>query len=180
MPAVEDAIAIARRRILGGEAVRMQEIAAELGVTRVTLHRWVGGREDLLGEALWSLAEANFRAAVRRTRTRGGRRVADVVARFVAGVRAEPGMRVFLEREPELALRVLTTKASPVQARSVQALERLLREEAGAGRLDPPLPFGDLAYVIVRITESFLYADLITGEPAADDAAHRAIAALLR
>ena len=177
----DDAIHAARRRILAGQPVRMQELADELGVSRVTLHRWVGSREELLGEALWSLAHDNFTAAVRATRTRGGRRIADVVGRFIATVNATDGMRILIEREPEYAMRILTTKASPVQARSVAAVEDLLREEQAKGRLTPPMDIADLAYVIVRISESFLYADLITGDRAPDDEKARlAISALLR
>ena len=35
----------------------MQTLARELGTSRFTLHRWVGSRDLLLGEVLWSLAE---------------------------------------------------------------------------------------------------------------------------
>ena len=45
------------------------------------------------------------------------------------------------------------------------AERQLLNDEIAAGQLDPPLPPRDLAFLIVRIVESFLYADIITGEP---------------
>ncbi|MEV0672755.1 QsdR family transcriptional regulator [Mycobacterium sp. NPDC050441] len=45
--------------------------------------------------------------------------------------------------------------------------------------MDPPLPPNDLAYLIVRIVESFLYADIITGEPLEIAKAEQAISALL-
>jgi AcrR family transcriptional regulator len=176
----QDAIGLASRRLLDGTPVRMREVAAELEVSRVTLHRWVGSREELLGEALWALAADNVASAVRATRTRGGRRIADVVGRYVRAVQAAPGIRAFVEREPELAMRLLTTKAAPVQVRSVAVVEGLLREEVEAGEITPPMRLHDLAYVIVRISESFLWADLIAGEVADEAKARQAIVALLR
>jgi AcrR family transcriptional regulator len=153
-PRAAGAVQLARRRILDGRPVRMQELAAELEVSRVTLHRWVGSREALLGEALWSLAAGNLAAAKRATRQTGGARIADMMARFMTAVQAEPGMRAFLEREPELALKILTTNAAPVQSRSVAAVEDLLADAEARAEIEPPMPIPDLAYVIVRITES--------------------------
>jgi hypothetical protein len=100
--------------------------------------------------------------------------------RFISATYAAPFMRQFLEREQEIALRVLTTKTARVQSRVVAAVRDLLTAEAEAGRLELPLAPDDLAYVIVRLAESFTYTDLITGEQPAPDKARRAIAALLR
>src|SRR5262245_27507707 len=52
-----DALRAARRRFLRGQRLDMNELARDLGIGRATLYRWVGGRDQLLGEALWSLAE---------------------------------------------------------------------------------------------------------------------------
>ena len=52
-------------------------------------------------------------------------------------------------------------------------------DQIAAGQLDPPLPPRDLAFLIVRIVESFLYADIITGEPLEVGKAEQAIGALL-
>jgi hypothetical protein len=54
----------------------------------------------------------------------------------------------------------------------VAIVELLLEEELGAGRMRTPLPPHDLATVLVRIAESYAYADLIAGEqPDAERAA---------
>ena len=74
----------------------------------------------------------------------------------------------------------MTTRAGTVQSRLVTAIETFLRDEITAGRLDPPLPPHDLAYLIVRIVESFLYADIITGEQIDIARTEQAIAALVR
>lgn len=173
------AFRIARRWFLAGRRIEMQELAAELGVNRATLFRWVGSRDDLLGEIIWSLAEPTLTHVIEGSPGHGGRRITAAAGRFATLVDQAPFLRVFLRREPERALRILTTRASTVQARMVSAIEALLREEITHGRLDPPLPPPDLAYLIVRIIESFLYADIITGEQLDVAKAEQAIAALL-
>ena len=173
------AFRVARRWFLAGRRIEMQELAAELGVNRATLFRWVGGRDDLLGEIIWSLAEPTLRRVINESSGQGGLRIATAAGRFATLVDQAPFIREFLRREPERALRILTTRASTVQARMVSAIEALLRDEITHGRLQPPLPPPELAYLIVRIIESFLYADIITGEQLDITKAEQAIAALL-
>jgi AcrR family transcriptional regulator len=165
---------------MAGERIEMQAIAEALAINRVTLHRWVGSRDELLCEVLWSLAEPTLQAARGATRRRGGARAASTLERFMTDVLATAYMRRFLEREPEIALRILTTKRTAFQARLVEFMRELIAAEAAAGRLTPPLPIDDLAYLVVRIAESFFYTDIIArGQP--DPAkAGQAIAALLR
>jgi hypothetical protein len=50
------------------------------------------------------------------------------------------------------------------QVRLIGWHEKLLSEEAEAGRLQLPVDLHDVAYVIVRLIESYVYLDLITGE----------------
>jgi AcrR family transcriptional regulator len=179
-PAPLDAFKAARRRFIAGERIEMQALAAEVGVSRVTLHRWVGSRDNLLGEILWSLAEPTLRDARAATRTRGGAGIAEAFWRFMCVVLEAPFMLSFLARESEIALRVLTTKHSPFQARLIAALRDMLAEQTDAGRLDPPMQVDDLAYVVVRLGESFVYTNIIAGGQPDPDKARQAIAALLR
>src|SRR4051812_44544571 len=51
-----DAFNAARRTFLRGDRVDMGVLAGELGVGRATLYRWVGDRDQLLGEVMWSVA----------------------------------------------------------------------------------------------------------------------------
>ena len=175
-----DAFRLARRRFLDGDRVSMGELAAELGTSRVTLHRWVGSRDQLLGEILWSLTMRTLSDARKATRRRGGAGIAEALGRFFDIVHNAPFMRTFLEREPEIALRVLTTKRTPLQSRLVEAVREMLAAEADAGRLEPPMNLDDLAYIIVRLGESFVYTDIITGAQPEPGKARRAIAVLLR
>jgi AcrR family transcriptional regulator len=179
-PTALEAFKLARRQFIRGQRIEMQGLASELGVSRVTLHRWVGSRDGLLGEVIWSLAEPTIRDAQMATRSRGGEGIAETLWRFISATRAAPFMREFLEREQEIALRVLTTKSARVQSRVVAAVRDMLAAEATAERLELPMEPDDLAYVIVRLAESFTYTDVITGEQPDPDKARQAIAALLR
>ena len=160
-----DALAAARRHFLKGERVDMGELAAELGIGRATLYRWVGSRERLLGEVLWSLAEAGVRQARERAEgVTGAERIARFAQHFLELTAASVPVRRFLENEAEAALRILTSKDGVQQQRLIREQEKLIREEVEAGRYEAKLDPADLAYVMVRIGESFLWRDLITGE----------------
>jgi AcrR family transcriptional regulator len=178
-PDALDAFRVARRWFIAGRRIEMQELAAELGVNRATLFRWVGGRDDLLGEILWSLAEPALAAAIGASDGNGAQRITDAMGRFATMVDQADFLREFLRREPERALRILTTRAGTVQARLVGAIDTLLNDEVSPGNLRSPLPLRDLAYLIVRIVESFLYAELITGEEPEIAMAELAVGALL-
>ena len=45
-----DALALAKRKYLAGDRLDIGQLAQELGVNRVTLHRWVGTRDALIVE----------------------------------------------------------------------------------------------------------------------------------
>ncbi|WP_375001267.1 QsdR family transcriptional regulator [Aeromicrobium sp. CTD01-1L150] len=176
----DQALRIARRTFIRGERVEMPALAESVGVSRVTLFRWFGNRDALLATINWTLAEPVLLSARERATGHGGARVAAVMSEFAAVVNAAPFFTAFLRREPERALRVLTTQAADFQARVIGWTSELLREEVAGGHLDPPLPIDDLAFLLVRITESFVYTDSITGNRADSDKVDAAVRALLR
>jgi AcrR family transcriptional regulator len=163
-PTVDDALRIGRRKFLAGERIDMSAVADELGVNRVTLYRWIGSRDRLLVEVIWSLAERAISASDRSTKARGAERIVQITVRFIDAVIANPGMQSWLAEEGEHAMRLLTRHETDFQPRLISAVERLLADENEAGRLDLPVDLHDLAYVIVRLIESYTYLDLITGE----------------
>jgi AcrR family transcriptional regulator len=163
-PTPLDAFRLARRKFLAAERIDMSALADELGVNRVTLYRWVGSREQLLVEVVWSLAQRTLEKVDRGVRATGGERVVRIVTRFLADVISNDGMRRWLADEGELAMRLLTRHDTDFQPRLIDAIEDILREESDAGRLDLPVELHEVAYVIVRLIESYTYLDLITGE----------------
>jgi AcrR family transcriptional regulator len=164
-PTALDAFRRARRRFLAPERLDMSALADELGVNRVTLYRWVGSRDQLLVEVVWSLARDSLERIAREVQATGAERVVQVTARFLAAVVANPGMRRWLGEEPEHATRLLTRPGHGLQPRLVDAFRRLLEEETSAGRLRLPADARAVAEVIVRLVESSTYLDLITGVP---------------
>lgn len=157
----------------------MSALAVELGVGRATLYRWAGNREDLLGEVLAWATEQTFRAAVRdvgRQATGAARVLAVFEAMMRRVVTAEP-LKALTQREPRLFVR-LATSPGPVENVTAALVRELIEEEAGAGRIRPPLPVPVLAQALVRIADGPLYAHLLGGgEPRIDEAL--AVAAVL-
>ncbi|HEY6762871.1 MAG TPA: QsdR family transcriptional regulator [Baekduia sp.] len=154
-PAALDAFLLARRRFIAGERVDMTALAAELGVNRVTLYRWVGSREQLLVEVVWSLAGRTLDGIVAADAGGAGREVRILMA-FLEATLAHPGMQRWLSEEGESAMRLLTRHDTDFQPRLIAAVEELL---------DPDDPDRhEVAYALVRVIESYTYLDLITGE----------------
>jgi AcrR family transcriptional regulator len=163
-PTALDAFLRARKRFLACERVDMSSLAEELGVSRVTLYRWVGSREHLLVEVIWSLARRTLDIIEADVTATGPERLVRIVTRFLDDVITNPGMKRWLGEEGESAMRLLTRHDTGFQPRLIDAMHDLLREETDAGRLDLPVDLREVAYVIVRLIESYTYLDLITGE----------------
>jgi AcrR family transcriptional regulator len=159
-PLPADALALARRRFLAGLRIDMSALATELGVNRVTLYRWFGSRDRFLVEVLWSLTHRALEEIEAGVEARGGERIVEIVICFLERVIGNAGMQRWLAEEGEHAMRLLTRRETGFQPRLIEAIERMLREEA----VDLPVDQHELAFVIVRLIESYTYLDLITGE----------------
>jgi AcrR family transcriptional regulator len=175
-----DVFAIARREYLACRRIDMGAIAAELGVARSTIFRRAGRRDDLIAAVIWHLTEEVLRrATASATELAGTDRIVAVIERFVRLVAADPALRSFLEREPEIALRILTSKHGPMQAGITSALIELIEEERRAG-LVLGIDRDTLAYAIVRLGEGFLYADVVADQDPDVDRAVELMGSLLR
>jgi AcrR family transcriptional regulator len=163
-PAPPDLLRLARRRFLRGQKLDIPALAAELGVSRATAYRWAGNVEELTDRVIASLAEDNFRVSFGEAEGEGVGLLVDAFRRGLHYIAAGP-YREWLSREdPETALRIVASKYGHAQRTSIRLWEARLAEEVACGRLELPVEPHKMAYAIVRITESFLYADLIAGE----------------
>ncbi|MGD0453591.1 MAG: QsdR family transcriptional regulator [Solirubrobacteraceae bacterium] len=142
----------------------MSALADELGVNRATLYRWVGSRDQLLVEIIWSLGERTLEKIDDDVGAKGAERIVEVIRRFLEAVISNAGMQRWLVEEGEYAMRLLTRHDTNFQPRLIGAIQELLGQETDAGRLDLPVDLHEVAYVIVRLIESYTYLDLITGE----------------
>lgn len=163
----------ARRRYLAGERIDMQALAAELGVSRATLYRWTGAREQLISDVVFSLSDEVFEQAKRDTaHLCGAERLLAVFRLHVQALVSAPALQAFLRNETHAALRILTARGGAVQRRTVAKVADLYREEQAAGTFNPRVDPDTLAYAVVRVTEGFIYNDAIAAvEPAVEEAA---------
>ena len=157
-------VLLAAKWLHEGRRLDMQGIADELGVSRATLFRHVGGREALLGQALWvltgrmlELASAQWEAI----RPEGELHTPGTGRQINAIVSQSKGLRQLLDDEPALTLRVLTNPLGPVQPGVVTFVEGLLRRDIAEFGLVTIIEPNALAYALVRLSESFLYADVL-------------------
>jgi AcrR family transcriptional regulator len=171
----------ARRMYLRGRRVDMQALAAELGVSRATLYRWTGDREQLLSDLLWSLSDQIFeQAKADHPRHTGTKRLLAIFRQHVGALVEAHPLHVFLQQETHAALRILTSHDGGVQPRTVRALADLYREEQQAGAFTPRADLDSLAYAVVRVTEGFIYNDAIVSlQPAAVERAASIVSLLL-
>ena len=57
-------------------------------------------------------------------------------------------MQRFIDREGDLALRLLTTKESDFETRMIRLITRIVQHETDKGRLNASIPLDDLPYVL--------------------------------
>ncbi|MFD4676134.1 QsdR family transcriptional regulator [Lentzea sp. NPDC058450] len=176
-PEVDPVIAHAVRQFLRESRIDMGELAVEAGIGRATLYRRFGDRDRVLGEVLWAITHRAWARLWRVSSERGMARVISVLDRAMRDTVSSAALRVLLERDPETALRVLTSQQGVVQHRLVSGLAELIRVERGG--VVSEIPVVKLAYAVVRLAESFCYSDVITGAPPDIDTATEVIRKLL-
>jgi AcrR family transcriptional regulator len=178
-PTALDALREAQRMFQAGERVDMQRLAKKLGVDRATLYRWVGSRDRLLTETLWGLMAKTVERLRQPLPDGSSPTAADIITGATLAVMTNKGMQKFLEREGDLALKLLTTKASDHQQRLIKLMAEVIDADRQEGRLHSAVPAADLPYVLVRIMESYVYLGLITGDRPDAASASSVIHALL-
>ncbi|MGR7025886.1 QsdR family transcriptional regulator [Geodermatophilus sp. URMC 62] len=169
----EEVVRRAALTLLREERLDTTVLAAELGISRVTLFRRVGNRDAILGEALWWLAERTLHQAAEnhdvRSRADGDPdrlRSLVVIEDFRAVLGTAPALRRFIDDEPATALRILTDPRGRVQPRMVEAYTALFERDVEARGLTSEVPLPLLSYAVVRLGESFLYSDvMVSREP---------------
>jgi AcrR family transcriptional regulator len=82
-PTLNDALRLGRQKFLAGERIDMSAIAEQLGVHRVTLYRWIGSRDRLLVEGIWSLADRAIATSDQSTKARGAKRIVQITKKFI-------------------------------------------------------------------------------------------------
>lgn len=187
-PSAEDIVRTAARWIDRGVRVDTSAFAHDLGISRSTLFRRVGNREDLLGDALYYLSERTLTAAARTwereegdvvRNAAGELRCLSIMREYRSVLAASTGFRRFLDDEPVLAIRLLTDPDGRVQPRVIAAHVELLRRDVEAGGFEPAVGLDSLCYAIVRLGEAFLYSDVLASRTPDLEAASTLLGALV-
>ncbi|KAA1174350.1 transcriptional regulator [Marinobacter salinexigens] len=158
-----DAFKRARRMWLKGERIHLASLSDELNIGRATLFRWVGNKDLLIGEVLWSLYEPVRLQALSSTPGEGVDFIVGVYRQINSTILHFEPLRRFIHQDPEYALRILTSSQSTLHSRTVEANTRTLRDQVASGYIDPPMNIESLSYFMVRLAESCLYSDIIGG-----------------
>lgn len=175
---VLDVFELAKAKWLDGERLDIGKLAEELGVGRATVFRWVGSKEQLYGEVISAAFAQTLEWARRASSGTGAKFLTDVTRNLLRALLASQPLRRFIQQDPEFAMRIVMSSSSPVEHRVITAVRGLIDAEVAAGHLAPAMDTQSLAYVIVRIAESFLYRDVITGEQPDHETATKAIGLL--
>jgi len=114
---------------LKGERIHLASLSDELNIGRATLFRWVGNKDLLIGEVLWSLYEPLRQEALAITPGHGIDFVVGVYRHINSTVLHFEPLRRFIHQDPEYALKILTSSQSTLRARTVEANTRILRDQ---------------------------------------------------
>lgn len=157
----------AQRVFLATGSLEMRALARELGIGRATLYRWNRSRDELLSDVLLSLAQANLRRVERDVDTPpGALRICHVHDLHIRRISGNPSFRAFLRSEPDVASRLLLDVNGKVHRGVTNALADFLRRQEELSAWRAPIGVETFARVVSRMTETYIYADLIArGEP---------------
>jgi AcrR family transcriptional regulator len=158
-----DAFRAALRAFVRGPRLDMEKLAQDLGISKTTLYRWTGPRDQLLSEVLCFFGEEAVRIGREAAEgKRGLERIELFTRAFVESiVNFEPHRR-FVRNETELAFRLVLTRGSLVQSTVVERFAEILREEEASGSIQLRASADDLGYAMIRIIEGFIYNDALT------------------
>jgi AcrR family transcriptional regulator len=160
---MRDRVLLAARALLveTGE-LDMGEVARRAGVGRSSLYRLCGDRDGLREMVVRWMAEVGWEQALRTAgRARGRARVLAVLAAYTRLCAEDPGLRRAVQADPGVTLSLLTDHRRSVQPWVVDRVEKLLvdhRDDLALG-----LPLDQVAYALVRLSESFVFADVLAG-----------------
>ncbi len=106
-PEAQRVLDLARDTFIEGYRIDMGPLATQLGVDRTSVFRWVGNRDALLSEVLWSLAVPTLvQAEHANEHLTGAERLAGLLTTFARDLIVADYFRAFLRREPARSLRL--------------------------------------------------------------------------
>lgn len=166
---------------MAGRRLDISALAEEVGVSRVTMHRWVGTRDELLTEVMWNLTSRTLDRLQADVEREGVAPMApELMGRYIAAIASNTGVLRLQREEPDTFVRLCTTSAATFQRRLIDRVAAVLRADRAAGLLTVELDDEELAFAVVRLLEAYAHAPTLTGDPADPALATRVLRALLR
>ncbi len=166
-----EAFKLARKYWLEGRRISLGDLAKELDVSRGTLYRWVGNKDLLLDEIIWSVTKPTYERAIKGSSGNGIDYIVDVQRRFCTAILSSKPLQQFVDHDPSYALRILTRDARSAHERIIKMIADHIQGEIDGGHIQLPIAARDMATIIVRTNESLIYSDIISGRsPAIEQA----------
>lgn len=179
----EDVLAEAKAILLSGKMLDMLALASELGVGRSTLYRWVGNREQLINEVLMMLLQETFAWVddkLAKEKAEGTELIIRWAQYIMRTVNHSTPITSILRNEPDVALRILTgIHTGSLKRTSIEKLAGMIEQEREKGTYQPRIEPIRLADIILRLTDSLVYGDMIAGIEVDHDEASKMIRSVL-
>ena len=157
----QDALDFAREAFLEETRVELGVLAAQLSISRATLYRWFGTRDQLIEQVLVGLADDFVAAAMASAEGQGDERILDFTRRLMeATVESQP-LRSFVQREPQLALRLLMGPRGAIHNTIARALGEVVAETDSPERATA---LGHNINIVVRVGTALQWGTLAIGE----------------
>ncbi len=166
---------LARSWFMHARRIELQKLAQELGISRATAYRWAGSAEQLVGEVLASIVQDTFQNLSAKSEAAGTQKVLGVLSDGMRYTCAFQPLLTFLEANPQTGLKLLAAGDSPVHTVMVKTLSELLTSEA----LSLNTGVETVAESLVRVMDSCLYVELLSGGEPDIKAAERIMGAML-
>jgi AcrR family transcriptional regulator len=148
----------------------MDRLADEMAISRATLYRIVSGREYLLAEVLWRLADEALADA---SRERDG--ILGVLWAFLDRIEACEPFTHFAGRESALVMRLLWSPSAPFSRRALFRVEQLLIDTIDAVDAPTRERTRSAAFLILHLLQALCLSQALTGQPADRSLAGEAI-----
>lgn len=152
-----------RAMFLDCQRVDMNVLAADLAINRVTLYRHVGSRQALLTDVLWSLARWSLQRNRDRSQKESDLWLTDALVGYITDWMTNPGCVYFMHEEPNLAIRLTTSPENYFHHKVLSTVQQFLTEQQRTVNKSGELPQRELAFVLVRIIESYAHIEYLSG-----------------
>lgn len=159
-----DAFNLAKKNWLTTQKLNVGELAEQLGVSRATLFRWIGNKDLLMGEIMWSLYEPTVRQARENCPGEGVEYVVNVFRQVNTSILTHQPMRIWLHADGQYALSILASRNSAYHARMVDLNTDMLTQETNRGTIQPAMNIGSLSYFMCRIGQSCIFSEMTLGQ----------------